>query len=184
MDVESLSAAFSSTRAVLANVKSDQFDEPTPCRSWTVRELVNHFIAAPRFGVSAMETGEGTAVDEDFSAGDYLAAYDATRDATIAAFEAEGAMEKTVRFPFAEIPASVFLVMVTGDQFVHGWDLARATGQPTVFATGLAERLLEEAVVPDQFRGEEGVTPFGPVREAPAGAPAADRLAAYLGRSV
>ena len=34
----------------------------------------------------------------------------------------------------------------------------------------------------DSFRGPDGQAPFGPQAEAPAGAPPADRLAAFLGR--
>ncbi|HXW32680.1 MAG TPA: TIGR03086 family metal-binding protein [Acidimicrobiales bacterium] len=184
MDVESLSEAFSSTRSVLANVKPDQLDDTTPCRSWTVRQLVDHFIAAPYYGVGLLETGVGGETDEDFSAGDYLAAYDATRQMTLDAFRAEGALEKTLPFPFGDIPAAFFLVMVTGDQFVHGWDLARATGQPSDLNPALAERLLQEAVIPDQFRGPEGAAPFGPEQPASPDAPAADRFAAYTGRTV
>jgi hypothetical protein len=44
--------------------------------------------------------------------------------------------------------------------------------------------LLARAAIPDQFRGEDGKAPFGPAREAPTGATAADRLAAHLGREV
>src|SRR5437868_5369319 len=29
---------------VLANVKSDQLDDPTPCPDWTVRDLLGHVI--------------------------------------------------------------------------------------------------------------------------------------------
>jgi hypothetical protein len=36
-------------------------------------------------------------------------------------------------------------------------------------------------LIPDQFRGDEPM-PFGPKVEPPAGATAADRLAAFMGR--
>ena len=68
--------------------------------------------------------------------------------------------------------------------FTHGWDLAKATGQSTDLDPALAEQILEVAamIVPDQFRGPEPM-PFGPAVEPPAGAPVADRLAAFFGRT-
>jgi hypothetical protein len=39
-------------------------------------------------------------------------------------------------------------------------------------------------MLPDAFRGEEGQAPFGPRQEAPAGATAADKVAAFMGRGV
>ena len=75
------------------------------------------------------------------------------------------------------------LRLATTDTFAHGWDLAKATGQSTDLDPELAEGLLANAPIPDTFRGDEPM-PFGPQQEAPPGATAADRLAAYLGRKV
>jgi uncharacterized protein (TIGR03086 family) len=71
------------------------------------------------------------------------------------------------------------------DTFVHTWDLAKATGQSTDLAPELAAVLLEQAraSIQDSFRGPEGA-PFGAEQTAPEGASNADRLAAFLGRSV
>ena len=184
MTTDSLSRAFASTRDVLANIGAGRLDDPTPCRLWTVRQLINHAVIAPRAGVAALRTGDWHVAEEDFAAGDFLAAYDATAADAKAAFADPAAMETMVKLPFAEVPGAFLMTMITTDQFAHGWDLARATGQPTDLDPGLADELLGQADIPDQFRGEEGQAPFGPRREAPAGATAADRVAAYLGREV
>jgi hypothetical protein len=47
MVTENLWRAFASTRNVLSNVKADQLDDPMPCKSWKVHDLINH-IAADR----------------------------------------------------------------------------------------------------------------------------------------
>lgn len=184
MDQSQLERAFVSTRAVLASVSDGDLDRATPCQSWSVRQLVNHMIAAPRFSAHVLRTGERMADEEEYTAGDFKAAYDHSAAVALAAFAEEGALHKTVPLPFGEVPGAFLLIMVTGDQFTHGWDLATATGQSTDLDPGLAEVLLVEAQVPDQLRGDDGAAPFGPVRHAPEGASAADRLAAYLGRSV
>ena len=184
MATDSLSRAFASTRRVLAGIDAGRLDDPTPCRLWTVRQLINHTVTAPRAGVGALRTGDFHVPEEDFASGDFLAAYDATAEDALAAFEEPGAMDKTVTLPFADVPDAFLMTMITTDQFTHGWDLARATGQPTDLDPELAEQLLGQADIPDRFRGEEGKAPFGPRREAPAGATAADKVAAHLGREV
>jgi uncharacterized protein (TIGR03086 family) len=76
--------------------------------------------------------------------------------------------------------------LAAGDQFVHGWDLARAIGYDAELDPELAEVLLGLArmSVPDENRGPDGLAPFGPIVLAPADARPADRLAAFLGRSI
>jgi uncharacterized protein (TIGR03086 family) len=179
-----LGRAFASARSTLANVDRSQLDDPTPCRSWTVRNLINHMIMAPRAGISALQTGEVRADDADYTAGDFLATYTETAQAAKEAFAAPGVAAQLVRLPFAEVTGAFLMSMVTTDQFTHAWDLARATGQSTDLDAETASILLAQAAIPDQFRGEDGKAPFGPVREAPAGATAADRWAAHLGREV
>ena len=184
MTTELLNRAFTSAQSVLANVDPSQLDAPTPCHSWTVRDLINHMVAAPRVGVSALTTGEAQPDNADYTSGDFVAAYNDTAKAAKEAFAAPGTAERMVKLPFAEVPGAFLMTMVTTDQFTHAWDLARATGQSTDLDPELASTLLAGAAIPDQFRGEDGAAPFGQIREAPAGASPADLLAAHLGRVV
>jgi uncharacterized protein (TIGR03086 family) len=186
MATQSLARAFASTRGVLVNIKPSQFEDSTPCKSWNVRALINHVVGAPRFAASAIATGEGTVAEQDFTAGDLLSHYDETANGALEAFGSAGALEKTVTLPFAEVPGAFLMMMVSTDQFTHGWDLARATGQSTNLDPDLAAQLLAQVQqsLTDDFRGDDGVAPFGPRLEAPAGACPADQLAAFLGRSV
>ena len=116
-----------------------------------------------------------------------MAAYEESLRIAGAAFTAEGALERIVRLAQGDFPGAVALGFATTDQFMHGWDLARAIGQPTDgLDPELAERLLVQArlAVTDAYRGPDGVAVFGPELPTPAGAAPADRLAAFLGRSV
>ena len=121
----------------------------------------------------------------DCADGDFLAAYDDGSRESLAAFGAPGALDKTVKLPFGDFPGAMFLGLATNDTFTHGWDLAKATGQATDLNPELAEQLLGQAraAIPDTFRGADGVAPFGPVVVVADSAPAADRLAAFLGRT-
>jgi uncharacterized protein (TIGR03086 family) len=64
----------------------------------------------------------------------------------------------------------------------HGWDLARATGQPAGYPDGLVERTLAQARHGLADRPDGPGAPFAAEVPVPAGAPAIDRLAGFLGR--
>ena len=185
MGTELLSQGFASTGRVLAGVSPDQLDATTPCASWTVRELINHIVGGTTFFAVTAETGaapSGSA--SDFTAGDYVSEFKEGAARAVQAFEADGAMEKVMKLPFAELPGSAFVNIATVDTFTHGWDLARATGQPTDLNPELAAQLLAiaQGFLPDSLRGPDGQAPFGPKVEPASGACAADQLAAFLGR--
>jgi uncharacterized protein (TIGR03086 family) len=124
-------------------------------------------------------------VEVDFSSTDFVSAFDEGTQRSLAAFRADGVMERILVLPFGEMPGAAFLRIAATDTFTHGWDLARATGQNTDLAPDLASTLLSGAKqsIPPGFRNEEG-NPFGPEQPAPAGAASADQLAAFLGRKV
>jgi len=91
-----------------------------------------------------------------------------------------------MHLPFGDMPGSAFVGIAATDTFTHGWDLAKATGQPTDLAPDLAAGLLGgvRTSIPDSFRGPDGKAPFGAEQVAPAGSSNADQLAAFLGRTV
>jgi uncharacterized protein (TIGR03086 family) len=187
MDADDFERAVASSRPLVASIRPEQMDDPTPCRSWKMRDLINHMIEAPTFQAIVMETGEwSNQSDEpvDHADGDYLADYDAATSRATAAFRAEGAMSKIVKPPFGEMPGAAFVGIAAGDAFAHGWDLAKATGSSTDLDPELAAFLLEnlQPILPDAFRGPEGKAPFGPAVAVAADSPAADRFAGFLGR--
>lgn len=183
MTTEPLQQAVSVTRDVLGNVSADQMSDPTPCASWDVSELINHIVGG-QFFFSAGMHGEAPSDDApDFASGDFNAAFAEGSAASMAAFSEAGALEKMVTLPFGQFPGAAFLALATTDTFAHAWDLAKATGQSTDLAPDLAAALLEQnrQNLSADWRGPEGA-PFGAEQEAPAGASAADQLAAFLGR--
>jgi len=180
-----LNRAFDSTLAVLAKVQPAQLGARTPCASWDVRALINHFTGTTRWWAGTLD-GHGEPATEDFAAGDFVAAYEESIQIATAAFGADGAQAKLVQLPWGEFPGAVVFAMATMEQFTHGWDLAKAIGLDTDLDPEFAVELLGTAkvAITDMHRGADGEALFGPVRAAPAGASAADQLAAFLGRSV
>ena len=185
-----LDQALQSTLAILTKVAPDDLDAPTPCASWDVRALVNHFVGTARWWAATVAgddaAADHAAADADYAAGDFVAAYEESIRLAVAAFAAEGALDKAVRLPFGEFPGAVLRDLAATEQFTHGWDLARAIGYSADLDPELAARLLSLArpAISDAFRGPDGQAMFGPVTEAPAGAGPADQLAAFLGRRV
>jgi len=185
MSTQPLEQAISVARSVLASVTDDQLPSATPCASWNVSELINHMVGGQGF-FTACVNGEMPSGDSpDFASGDFRAAFDEAASACLAAFQAEGAMAKTVKAPFGEMPAPAFMGLAITDTFQHAWDLAKATGQDTDLAPELATALVAQtkAAISDNFRGPEGA-PFGAEQSAGDDASPADQLAAFLGRAV
>jgi len=186
MSVEPLQQAIKTTRSVLANVDPKDLDRSTPCRSWKVSDLVNHIVGGQFFFATAAKGEPPSGEQKDYSTGDFVAEFDRGSAASVDAFSQDGVMAKTLHLPFGDMPGSVFVGLAATDTFVHGWDLAKALGQPTDLEPGLATVLLTQVqgFLPAEVRGEDGKAPFGPEQKAPEGASNADRLAAFLGRTV
>jgi uncharacterized protein (TIGR03086 family) len=183
ISTEHLSRAFISTAAILSVVQSDQLDIPTPCASWDVRDLITHFVGSARWATAAIL---GDEIAPEYIVGsDFLACYDESMHAALAAFGSGGAPEKAV-LSLSEVSGAALMGIATGDQFTHVRDLARALGHHTDLDPELADALPVQAqgMIPEESRGPNGAAPFGPIVAPPAGASPADRLAAFLGRSM
>jgi uncharacterized protein (TIGR03086 family) len=100
----------------------------------------------------------------------------------LAAWHTPDTLDATITLPFGDVPGSVAASINFVDVLVHGWDLARATGQHATLDSHLAEPALEISrnLVSDQLRAAGA---FGPEVAASAGASTADRLVAFLGRN-
>lgn len=183
---EVLERACASTARVLAAVRAADFDLPTPCRSWTVKDVINHVIGSAASYAELAETGVMPAggADADHAAGEFSATFAREAGRVVAGFSAPGAMVRIMEMPFGGMPGSVCVWIAAGDIFTHGWDLAKATGQSSDLDPELAAQLLAriERLLPGTLRGPEGQAPFGPKIEAADSAPDADRLAAFEGR--
>lgn len=185
---ELLVRAFASTRGEVEATGRDQLTLPTPCPPWDVRLLVNHIIGGAEWYAATIREGASPpidAVDDDYAAGDFHAAYaDWIRNA-LDAFGAPGALERQIVYVGQEVPGITVLRLCALDTFVHGWDLARSLGRPTDLDAEVAEELLANVApqVPTAFRGTDDAALYRPPVDLDTDATAADRLAAFLGRS-
>lgn len=168
---------------VAAQVRPDQFDNPTPCAAFKVRDLFDHMIGgASQFApqLRGEPVGDPPApLDDDARPGAFKAALDDILDAA----KAPGAFERTVQLPFGQVPGSVLVQFLTVDGMVHTTDLARATGQDYSPDEALVTEVLASAralIAPAMRDGDT----FAAETPVPDDAPALTKLVAFTGRPV
>ena len=156
---------------------------PSPCEGWTVRDVINHVVTGNLRTLAWTDSKQGPPNEEDHLGSDPLAAFDDTFHQVRARVADLLASGTSVQAPFAVLSAERLVEMRSTELAVHAWDIARATEQSTDFAPTLCDRLLATARA--QSEGfERAGSPFSAERRSPVGASAADRLAAFFGRSV
>jgi uncharacterized protein (TIGR03086 family) len=186
MDVVDLDRrATEGMEAIVAAIAPEQWLLPTPCREWTVRDLVAHVVAANiKFtGIARGDEWRPGGIDVDLG-DDPAVTYRATVDEMLEAWQQPGALDRLIALPGGGRGRSEVLVWIhLAESLVHGWDLAKATGQETAFDTDAAEASLAEcrSRVPPQRADESRFRDPVPVPEA---ASPLEQLVAYLGRPV
>ena len=120
----SLDQALAGTLAILTKVRPEDLDSPTPCASWDVRALINHFVGSARWWAATISE-DGDVTEADYAAGDFVAAYEESIRTAATAFGADGALAKTIQLPFGEFPGTVLLNLATMEQFTHAGFCAR-----------------------------------------------------------
>jgi uncharacterized protein (TIGR03086 family) len=162
----------------IAGVEDGAWSNRTPCDAWTAKDLVGHVIGTQGMflGFVGEEMGELPPVDEDPGA-----AWDAARgriqagldDPAIAGKEFEG-------FAGTSTFAAAVDRFLNTDLVVHGWDLARATGQDETIGADDLHRVRGVAEgFGDAMRSPQA---FGEAVDAPPGADEQTKLLAFLGR--
>jgi uncharacterized protein (TIGR03086 family) len=144
---EMMAKAATEVVEVARNVKPDQLGAPTPCPEWDVRALVNHLMFWSAFRSELAARKEQAPADDpiteetDFTASpDWPETLARQLDKAVAAWSAPDALTGDTGLAGGSMPARMIAMMMVGELVVHGWDLARATGQtlpvdPAVVAT-------------------------------------------------
>ncbi|MEW2631567.1 TIGR03086 family metal-binding protein [Streptomyces sp. NPDC048389] len=166
-------------------VRDGQWDDPTPCSEWSVRDLVNH-LTAEQLWVPDLVTDGATIEDiGDAYEGDVLGehpkrSWDAAARAARKAFSDEGAMEGTVQLSYGETPTTAYCSQMISDAVVHTWDLSRAIGAEERLPDALVAFTLGEVGPYASELSKSGL--FAPPIEPPPGDDPQTRLLAMMGR--
>lgn len=183
--VDSLEHALRLGGQLVENIAGPQWDAPTPCSEWTVREVLAHVVGM-NLVFAAMLAGQRPPSSEtDILGEDPAGAYARSAQLLLDAFGAPGALERSFQSPMGTATGLERLQIRSYDLLAHLWDLAQATGQqlendPVLQAS--AQQALEFAG--GQLAGVERAGRFAPPQPISATVPALDQLAAFLGRPV
>ena len=174
--------AAATATSVVDAIRSDQYDDPTPCTDWNVRQLLNHLVGGNKMFTARVTGGGEVDRSADHVGSDHVASFRTSVADLRSAFAADGALDGVYQGPFGEAPGHTLLRMRVNEFMVHSWDLARATGQSTDLDPELAAECLED------FRrlqeAGRGGPMFAPAQAYPEEATVADQLAATAGRTL
>jgi uncharacterized protein (TIGR03086 family) len=113
-------------------VGDDQWDLATPCTDWSVRDLVNHVVGEELWTVPLVRGSTiaevGSQFDGDVLGDDPVGRAHHAADEAVAAVK-DAPADGTVHLSYGEERLDEYLSQLAADHLVHGWDLAKATGQ-------------------------------------------------------
>ncbi|MFJ9691638.1 TIGR03086 family metal-binding protein [Kitasatospora sp. NPDC101183] len=128
-------------------IAPEQWDSPTPCADWSVRDLVNHLTGeqlwVPELLMGATIAEVGARFDGDVLGEDPLGTWTAAATAAEHAFSVPGAAELTVHLSFGDVSGQYYRDQLTTDLVIHSWDLAEGVGRLTRLPAGLVGFALE-----------------------------------------
>jgi uncharacterized protein (TIGR03086 family) len=196
-------AAVATGGRVVAAVRPDQLDLPTPCDDFTVRGLLGHLVSVldrvALLGRGGNPFEPGTQHELPVVADDgWSQAWTEAAHALQEVWSDDAVLARPMTLPWLAAPGAVVLGSYTCELTVHTWDLATVTGATPDWddrvlevslasitaalpATGRAEAFRQvTATMPEDQRRPE--PPFADAVPVPGDAPAIDRLVAWTGR--
>ncbi|MFH9232990.1 TIGR03086 family metal-binding protein [Streptomyces globisporus] len=171
---------------LLGPVDDGTLDGPTPCPDYAVRELLGHLtgLATAFRDAARKDLGPSTATSPDASLpvldDDWREVLPRRLEEVAAAWRSPDAWTGMTRAGGIELPGEVAGAVALNELVIHGWDLARSTGQP--YVAGEAElRSCEALLAPDEGDPDRGGI-FAPPVPVPDDAPLLERVIALSGR--
>lgn len=179
-----MASAAQETKRVMAGVSASQFEDPTPCKDFNVKQLANHIAGFAFMTEISAKKAEPMAPQDpppDVVGNDPGGVYGPQIDKAVAAWGQPGALEGNTHFGPGEMPAQLAGAITLMEIAVHGWDLAAATGQSYTMQPDVAAAVHQtvKQLANDESR-ERGT--FGPEVQVPAGASEQDQMLGFAGR--
>ena len=152
---------------------SSHLDAATPCDDWAVHDLMSHMLETQKYFVASAQGREASPPSPTPTtalSADPVAEFTQARTDTVRTFGKPGVIDST----------GPSLGIAFSDQLLHGWDLARATGQDETMPAGLAEAAF--GTIHGRFSDEQRKGVFKPEVNVAPNASAQEKLLAYTGR--
>ncbi|MFI5672967.1 TIGR03086 family metal-binding protein [Streptomyces sp. NPDC051704] len=167
-------------RELILNCPPDRWEDPSPCPGWTAWDVAAHVVSNHRRAVAGLDGSGYSAPDRRE---DLAQAWDAASGEIKAALRDPVKAQTLLGEEFGSIPFEEFVRrMACADTLIHGWDLARATGQDEVLDSE-AVAVATEILLPED--GDIRMpNAFGAKVSSATDADAQTRLLNFLGRQV
>jgi uncharacterized protein (TIGR03086 family) len=173
---------------LLDGVNDDQLWAPTPSEDTSVARLLDHIAAGAGLHLGGPQDAAGRgsplpSASADALDPDWRKVIPRRLGELVEAWRDPAAWEGTTQAGGVTMPAEAMGVVVLDELVLHGWDLAKATGQAFRCDPAHAAVVLEftaDSAKPENAAGRQGL--FGPVVELPEDAPVFDRALGYAGR--
>ncbi len=147
LDLYDRGSAWAATKIAGAKGK---LDSPTECEEWSARDLVNHLLDGAKYFAGAAQGKKVDPPNPDppnlLDGNDPVSAFEEGRREILEAFEDPKVLEEK----------GVTLGIAFADSLIHGWDLAKGTGQETKMPEDLAEaafQMLDGRLTDDNRKG-------------------------------
>lgn len=172
--------------AVLTRLGDEDWELPTPCAGWTVRDLLGHLVTTIRVAISVMQDQQPTwpamAHPGDLVEGDpvefWCAAAAQTRDVL-----RDADLDRVMDTPLGQTVADDLSIPVI-DLYVHAWDAGAAAGIAVEIPAGVIgyAHAYIDPLLPGLIRGQGRA--FGPQTRPPASATPTEQFIAWTGRQL
>ncbi|NDL56592.1 TIGR03086 family protein [Phytoactinopolyspora sp. XMNu-373] len=172
--------------AVVRGIEAGQLSAPTPCSEYDVHKLLNHVL----FWGPSLESAARKEVfpppadsdrDVDLVDAGWADTYERQSRRIAASWSQPEAWEGLTQLGSPmDLPASMIGGMVMGEFVVHGWDLARASGQQVMWDDDVLAFVYQEVEKTAEQGREMGV--YAERVPVPADAPVLDQILGLTGR--
>ena len=180
-----LAPACAEAARVVAGVRDDQLNDPTPCEGTSVAGMLDHFVGftlAFRLGAEKQPQSGGPSASAEHLAPDWRTRLPEQLHALVAAWRDPAAWEGVTEVGGVQLPGGAMGVVAVNEVLVHGWDLAAATGQNYRADPASAQRCLEFVVDFAAGAPEARNAMYGPVVPVAGDAPVMDQLLGQTGQ--
>jgi uncharacterized protein (TIGR03086 family) len=127
--------AIAQTETTVAAVTPDQLSLPTPCPEYDVCALLSHITGGLTRAALVGEGDPGAlgrpATAEGVPDDGWPAAHRAGAARATAAWADDAKLDTLFEVPWGKVPGRFVIAGYIQEILTHGWDLAKATGQPT-----------------------------------------------------
>ncbi|HVT68945.1 MAG TPA: TIGR03086 family metal-binding protein [Trebonia sp.] len=173
--------AAAQTGTVIAAIRPEQADLPTPCTDWAVRTLVSHTAGAVTRIALVGEGADALSLPPFADLGDdWTGCYRQAAARAEAAWADDAKLDALFAVPWGKVPGRVAVSGYVRVVVAHGWDLAVATGQRLELPADLLAHLHDTVFASVEQGRQMGM--YGPQIAVPADAPALDRILGLTGR--